>query len=419
MRRHLLLVAVLASTTPAGGQTPVRDQLQAAIQALTPLCAEEETTDDAEAQLLRTPASAAVATALKSEAAFWKLLTDPATPYLDRMMAAQYGAGVMSVERLPTLWRTAAQVQSVPVGVYPSPCYFLRSAQYGPTHWLRRKDRSLGSFGATVSAPASRLVAGRTVALPVEAVDYPVTLDARANAPWLWQMRRAFSILMPGVRKHFAEPSRYVVMAETAWSWQPTDHHESHERVEALRTGPRNAEWVNILVRLVLERPPTGDSSVVRDLYVHGNDAYHLEELVHAAQIIILQRTDRWDVAFNAAYQAGHMTTANYASFSKVLKPIRTATAALAIARWATNADVKERDRYGFATYVCRMVDDPPFTPNPAIMNSMTAFATEVTSSLAAFDAWFANARPRLQQQAEGERARLNALAAELGRQIE
>jgi hypothetical protein len=186
MRPGLLLMAVLAATTHAGGQTSVREQNDAAIRELRPLCELEETADRAETQMLRRPASATVTTALTSEAAFWRLLTDPATPYLDRMMAAQYGAGATSVERLPTLWKAAAQLRSVPVGVYPSPCYFLRSAQYGPRDWAARRDRSRGSLGATVSAPQSLLIAGRTIALPVEAVDYPVTLDARASAPWLW-----------------------------------------------------------------------------------------------------------------------------------------------------------------------------------------------------------------------------------------
>jgi hypothetical protein len=335
------------------------------------------------------------------------------------MMAAQNGAAATSVEHLPTLWKAAAELAAVPVGVYPAPCYFLRSAQYGPREWLRRRDRSFGSLGATVSTPASRHVAGRTVDLPLEAVDYPVTLDARAGAPWLWQMRRAFDLLMPGVRKYFAAPDRYRAMAEAAWNWQPSDSYESHERLEALRTGPRNKDWVEIVVRLALDRQ-VGNASVLLDLYVWGNDPYHFEELVHAAQIAILQQTNRQPVAFDAAYQAERMATTKYASFSSVLKPIRTATATLAIAYWATNPRVKERDRYGFASKVCRMVDDPPFRPNPAIENSATGeFATEMISSLAAFEVWLGGARARLERQAETERARWNAIAAEFGQRID
>lgn len=261
-------------------------------------------------------------------------------------------------------------------------------------------------------------MAGRTVALPLDAVDFPVTADARTGAPWLWQMQHAFSLLMPGVRKYFAEPTRYRAMAQAAWNWQPGDFDESHERLEALRTGPRNKDWVEFVVRLALDRE-RGDASVLLDLYVWGNDSYHFEELVHAAQLVILQQTTRETVAFNAAYQAEEMTTTNFASFSSVLKPIRSAAATLAIARWATNPAVMEKNRYGFASNVCRMVDDPPFRPNPAIMNSATAYAAEMISGLAAFDRWLAGARPRLERQAEAERAHWNALAAEFGRRID
>jgi len=66
------------------------------------------------------------------------------------------------------------------------------------------------------------------------------------------------------------------------------------------------------------------------------------------------------------------------------------------------------------------MVEDPPFRPNPGILNSAApAFDAEITSSLAAFEKWFAGVRPRLEQQAAGERERWNAVAAEFGRWID
>ena len=264
------------------------------------------------------------------------------------------------------------------------------------------------------------MIAGRTVPLPVEAVDYPVTPQARANAPWLWQMRRAFALLMPEVRKHFAAPNRYRVMAETAWLWPPGDSYESRERLQAIRNGPRNRDWVEMSVRLALDSQRTGDADVVHDLYVFGSDEYHLAELVHAAHIVILQRANRWDVALNAAHQVERMATANYASFSKVLKPVRTAIATIEIARWARNTALTERDRYSFAAKVCRIVDDAPFTPNSAILNSSrNEFAAETTAALTAFESWFERARTRLERQAEAERVRWNNVAAEFGRRID
>lgn len=149
------------------------------------------------------------------------------------------------------------------------------------------------------------------------------------------------------------------------------------------------------------------------------NDSYHFEELVHAAQIIILQRTDSPNVASAAAYWIAELATREYTSLGPncPLKPLHTATATLAIARWALNEKIDAWDRYiGYAGSITKIVSDAPYRPDQRAFGK----TGEINYALAAFSVWFADQRPKLQEAAAAaEHAHLNALAAELHQTIE
>jgi hypothetical protein len=109
-------------------------------------------------------------------------------------------------------------------------------------------------------------------------------------------------------------------------------------------------------------------------------------------------------------------------SFSDSLKPLRSTTAVLAIARWAVDDRVPQRERYLYlAGAISQMVPDPPFVLNHTFFSMRSELvdqSPEVASAMAAFGTWLTDRRPRLEQEAAAERRRWNAIAAEIGRTV-
>ncbi len=421
MKHVCLTLALLAATVElATGQTD-RPDLTAVTNELRALCNQVGATEQAEEGILQNHKSAAVTRALASESSFWQLITDPSTPYRDRMVAARQGGGLVGLERLPELWKAQADLDRPSVPWIGSPCAFLFSANLTPLKWVTRHS----AYVSTVK-PQSILFMGQQFAQPIE---YPVTQADRDNAPWLWQMEQMLPVLMNAVATYYAQPDRYPAMAGVAWNWRTSDWWEARVREGALCRGPRNVAWLENIVRLALEHNPaeaapgaapnpteTG-AYPVTDLYVGGNDSYHFEELVHAAQIVILQRTNRRDVATQAAFQIAQLATwKDSLGPDSPLKPLQTATSILALARWAANRKIDAWGRYiTYAGAICQMVNDPPYRPNPQAHES----TGQMADALGAFDVWFSKQRPQLERAAAAERSHLNALAAELHQTIE
>ncbi len=409
----------MAATVEMAAGQPSRPDLTAVTNELQALCNQVGATERAEEGILQSHKSAAVTRALASESNFWRFITDPSTPYRDRMVATRQGGGLVGLERLPELWRAQADLARPSVPRILSPCAFLFSANMTPLNWVTRHNAFVSP-----TKPRSNFFMGQKFAQPIE---YPITQADRDNAPWLWQMERMLPVLMNAVETYYAQPDRYPAMAGVAWNWQTSDWWEASVREGALCRGPRNAAWLENIVRLALEHNPeeaapgappnpteTGAYSVT-DLYVGGNDSYHFEELVHAAQIVILQRTNRQDVATQAAFQIAQLAKwKDSLRPDSPLKPLQTATAILAIARWALHQKIGARDRYiVYAGAICEIVNDPPYRPN------QFSEAGQITDALGAFDVWFSKQRQQLERAAAAERSHLNALAAELHQTIE
>jgi len=278
------------------------------------------------------------------------------------------------------------------------------------------------------SMPQSDLFSRQDLTRPF---DYPLTQDERDHAPWLlWQIERMLPVLFNAVATNYAQPGQYPAMAEVAWNWQTSDWWEASVRRTAAIRGPRNAAWLQNVVRLALEHNPQEidrglgvDPSeigvgAVPPLYVFGSDSYHFEELVHVAQIIIMQRTRSRNVADQAAFVIAQLATRTYDSLGPncPLKPLRTPTGILAIARWALNGDVDAWSRYiSYAGAICRIVPDPPYRPDQSAFGQKSRIA----EGLGAFEVWFFKQRPLLEEAAAAERAHLLALAAELHETID
>ena len=356
-------------------------------------------------------------------------MTAPETPYRERLVAATHGHTIAPAQ-LPALWTAVAAFEHLPTGVYPSPCAYNGSSSqpgFNPSNW---PDRAKWAFGAKAWRVEQREVLGRRVDLPTTAIDYPLTTADRERAPWLWQMNHVLPILMESVQARYASPSQYRALKEVAFAWKPTDYYEASVRNRALRVdsriGPRNADWVDAVVRLALENPSAPyndlDRYGISDLYVCCEDTYDLEQIVHVAHIVILQNTKRPDVAVDAALGLTKLATMKASSYNRELKPLQTATAMMAISRWAVDPQVAPSSRYlWFAGAISQMVPDPPFVLDREVFNTRRDVldrSPEVASALAAFEAWWAGRQSQFEQQAAKERFLWNVVAAKIGRAV-
>jgi hypothetical protein len=395
-------------------------------QKLTELCATSEKTDALEQEALKTHTSPALEKALLSSKTLWAFVIDPETTYQDRMAAATRGASALSPEDLHLLWDAMAEVETLPTGMTAPPCDYLRSAQVRPDMWVT--GRSLPS-GATL-----QVVLGREIRMPDKKADFPVTAEERERSPWLWQLARALPILFDNVNRYYGDAGRYPLRVKAAWDWPipvPTKGPEYAQDSLALATwerifirsraltqwAPHDVLLLRSVLRMALDNGNrlVSDGSNVEALQAWGKDSYHFEELAHAGQIVILEKTKWVDLAGQVAFQVAQLARSETSPYAPHLVPMKTATAILAIGRWATDGNIDPWTRYQFVGSICKIVDDPSCAAGELREPEDPKLSEEMKS----FEAWFEKMRPSLEQQAAAERPRLQALATELGVELE
>jgi hypothetical protein len=264
--------------------------------------------------------------------------------------------------------------------------------------------------GTVASKPETRVILGFSVRLPEKAIDLPTEVDSRDDTPWLWQVSRALLVLDQNVQRYYLQPDRYPAMVEAALRWKPANSYEQGYRATALTYGPHNATWVEAMVRLALEGSVTHSRVGWPSFRVFGGDDYHLEDLVQTALIVVLQQTKDAGMARGAALYSAEMTNQRNPGHA-----MPTATGVLAISRWATDKKLDAWTRYdSFASSVCRIAHKPPFVPYPQLNPNSPIVAW----SLAGFETWLAQERPRLEQEAAREYSQLADLAAEIHQRI-
>jgi len=403
-----LLLVGLVTFAPSAFPQPA---LSSTVAADDPVkaCPLAEEADRQERALTSQRRSPALDKALQSESAFWRFFIDPSTSYLDRMAAAYQGTRLIPPEQVVRLWKASAEFEVLPTGVNPSPCEFIRNvwAARSQDAWLLRKTRCV--YPACQKKPETRNVLGYEVRLPETAIDYPLDLQSRNSAPWLWQMARALGALEGNVRKYYEHPDRYAQMAEVALRWHPDDYHESGIRARALGQGPRNATWVRALMRLALE--PSVPSTMALP-YAYGNDSLHLEELIHVAHIAIIQQASDWRIAAASAAQLAEMKkrTPGGAGLSWFgWGPLRSATSIMAMAQWAMNPSLSIEQRYSFAHSILEIIDDPSFKPN----------SQEQAEAVFHVEGWLYPNEVWLESQVASEIDGLAAVAVELGTHVQ
>jgi hypothetical protein len=388
------------------------------------LCATNSDTDAAEQTTLKTYTSAPLEKALLSSSAFWDFITDPATPYLDRMEAAIRGGSVLSIEDLPKLWQAMVEIQMAPLVATASPCAYIQSDNLTPEMWIDRRNLGVPRAAATL------VIIGHQVQVPKEVIDYPTTAEKRDRSPWLWQMEQALSMLFTKVNRYYGDPSRYPLLVKEAWDWpasvpsQPSaDPSTEWLRLDIRRQAltdwaPHNPLLLTTILKLALNNDNhlVAESAPVHELYASGRDSYHYEELAHAAQIAILQKTKWDDVAAQAAFQTTQLARDRHNSYTPQLAPLQTSTAIVAIGRWAMDKSLNPWNRYySFVRPLCQMMNNPPFPPD--LIREPND--PKLGETLKIFEAWFEKEKPALKNAADAELPHLQLLAAELQTNIE
>jgi hypothetical protein len=422
------LLVLVFGVTAAGAQNASGDLAASAVKKSEQqfkLCATNEKTESAERTMLETYSSPALKKATLSSKSFWDFITDPSTPYMDRLAAANRGGSMLSPEELPLLWQAMAEVSSVASGVHPPPCSAVAIIVRPLT--LDALEPSLNRS----HEEASRAVLGREIKLSTDTLSFPVTAEERNHSPWLWQMERTLSILFTKTNIYYGDAIRYPARVKAAWDWPiPASNYHPGEidrnfelvgwnkieiRSRALTEGaPHDVLFLQTILKLALNNDNyyVAYSSHVGDLYAWGQDSYHYEELAHIAQIAILQKTRWQNVAAQTAFVMASLAQqkGDPANVS-ALKPLKTATGILAIGRWAINKSINPWDRYySFDQPICRMVNDAPCPPDQL----RDPKDPRLDERLKNFEAWFENKKPDLEHQAESERPYLGSIAKEL-----
>jgi hypothetical protein len=413
----LAMLAMALCNPPAQSQEPIEQSLhlpKTSAQKSWEQCSIEMKTDSAERSAIETYSSPALEKALLSSKSFWDFITDPSTPYIARLAAADRGGSVLSPEELPVLWQAMAETSSIPSGVEGvSPC--------SAAGWIPNNSPQ---------PETHEVVLGREVRLPARSVKYPITAEERDRSPWLWQMDKALSTLFDKTNLYYGDPSRYPSRVKAAWAWPVPDHpndgrdelnkwNNIYLRSRALtQFAPHDTLLIQTILKLALDNDDyyVAYSAPVRDLYTWGNDAYHFEELAHAAQIAVLQKT-RWEnVASETAFAMESLATQKSDPSFPNLKPLKTVTGILAMARWATDRRLNPSNRYDvFVRSICKIVDDAACpSPDPRELTD-----AQLNDSLKMFETWFDRKKPDLKKQAEAERPYLASLAKELNIDIE
>jgi hypothetical protein len=348
----------------------------ATYQDMRDRCPIARAADEAEPTAARAYFSPRLSAALRNWDALWALLNDPETSYAERIAAAYQGASAVTPDILPRFASIAAGRLKKLARLQFSPC--------DVPSWFRLEDY---------------------VAMP----PYPTNTTQRANAPFDWQLQRALDVLDRGVKAYYADPTRNPALLRAMEAWQPADSYEAAYRLEALLTGPRDIALLQRLIRATLAYPTTPHAPILRTLNASTTDTAGFLERLHITQLVLLAQTQNPGLVSDIATSVLRLASPSSVN-QQELKPVRTATSVLAIARWVQRPDLSPDTRNALAKKFRPMVDRFPLIWDANVQPS----DKEILEILATFDAWLASHRGNLDEEAAAERPHLEELLAEL-----
>ena len=331
--------------------------------------------DEAEPAAARAYFSPRLNAALRNWDALWTLLNDPDTPYAERIAAAYQGAATVTPDVLPRFSSVAAGRLKKLARVQFSPC--------DVPSWFRIEDYA---------------------AMP----PYPINDAQRANAPFDWQLQRALDVLDRGVKAYYADSTRNAALLRAMEAWQPADPYEVAYRFETLLTGPRDIALLQRLIRTTLDYPTAPNAPILRTLTASTTDTAGFLERIHVAQLVLLAQTQNTALVSDMATSVLRLASPS-AGGQPELKPVRTATSLLAIARWVQRPDLSMETRDALAKRFKHFVDRFPLVWDANLPQS----DKEIQQMLATFDTWLASHRANLDDEAAAERPHLEELLAE------
>jgi hypothetical protein len=345
-------------------------------QELRDRCPIARAADEAETTAARAHFSPRLSSALSNWDALWTLLNDPEIPYEERIAAAYQGAAAVTPDVLPRFASIAAgRLKKLP-RVQFSPC--------DVPSWFRLEDY---------------------VAMP----PYPTNPTQRTSAPFDWQLQHALDVLDREVKAYYADPARNPALLRAMEALHPADTYEVAYRLEALVTGPRDIALLRRLIRATLAYPITPHAPILRTLTASATDTAGFLEQLHAAQLVLLAQTQNPGLASDIASSVFHLASPSSVNQPE-LKPVRTATSVLALARWVQRPDLSPETRSVLLKKFASMVDRFPLRWDANAQPD----DKEIVEILAMFDNWLASHRANLDDEAAAERPHLEELLAEL-----
>ena len=349
--------------------------------------------------------------ALKDPETFWKFITAPETPYIERRAAATQAMKALPFSEVPAKWiprlyaaqdelEKAAQIY---FGLVPPRCW------------------SVAYFGGR-GLEKERMVLGHSWTPPDAETPYPLTFDEELTAPWPWQVNEALKDLSSAIYKELDNPGRREellsgVMAlpittdEEARLFVRISHYYSmhHKtlavmaRWHAIGADPGKPKAASMVAREV------GNDMRMRAMYADPEESRRIGDVII---IDILKASKDREVVFNAAnsYHDLHFVQEYEKREGKAVPASPTAIKLITEAVLDPQMGDDWSRVYYYSLFLPDLLADAPFTY--AEIKEHVHETGDLTKDLQKIQAWYDAHEDELAKAALAEEPGLNKLRA-------
>ncbi len=330
----------------------------------------------------------------------WSFLTSPDTPYLERMAVAHNQP--FPPELLPKLVSARKQLlreQKLHHWAMMDNPY---SARVYDTNGLRRLRQS--------PRLRQRNILGRIWTVPMSDIEFPACEADEKIAPWPWQVQEALGRVLERAGRQMEDDNyakRWITEA-VKLPWQTDEDAQLVRRVMLSYNIFRSPASLARLMDITKSPKCPYTSHLISYMAGGGRGG----PLAHAMLVDIMQKCPSDGARRDAAYQMLRLRQPWRKERGQPLLS-EPATAIIAASRLALATKGSDSwdtwNRYaGYASSVCRTVDNPPFDPRPQIDPESPL----VKQRLKDFHKWYSANRKRLVAAAERERPGIEAARA-------